>query len=261
MKYSVLFKIKTAFILKLQYLAYRFGYKIIKLNTPINPRFQNLLPFLFLSDPDHFFFVHIGANDGRTNDPLFHFVNQYRPRGIFVEPQNSVFDSLKKTYEGYEGLQFANIALGAVDGKCPLYIVKKNFQASLNKHRRWGGDSTALASFSKGQLKKSMIKIMPNFFSQHPVDDYISQVEVTALTFGSFVKKYAVKRIDVLQIDTEGFDYEVIKMFDFDTFLPSVINYESKHLSLDDKTDCKNILRQRGYFLLESEDDTCAIKL
>ena len=41
--------------------------------------------------------------------------------------------------------------------------------------------------------------------------------------------------IDLLQIDTEGFDYEVLKMFDFNTYRPVIIQYEHFHLSMEEQ--------------------------
>src|SRR5687767_667926 len=46
-----------------------------------------------------FFFVQIGANDGRRGDPVFQFIRQYRWRGLLLEPQPDVFRVLVRNYE------------------------------------------------------------------------------------------------------------------------------------------------------------------
>lgn len=51
-------------------------------------------------------FVHIGANDGKTGDPIWKYVKRDKWRGVFVEPISSMFEKLKKNYEGDRGYEF-----------------------------------------------------------------------------------------------------------------------------------------------------------
>ena len=39
-----------------------------------------------------FYFIQIGANDGRDRDPLNHVIRKYGLRGLLVEPLPSTFD-------------------------------------------------------------------------------------------------------------------------------------------------------------------------
>jgi len=43
------------------------------------------------------------------------------------------------------------------------------------------------------------------------------------------IKYYELKTVDLLQIDTEGFDWNVLKMYDFNYFKPVIIQYEHCH--------------------------------
>lgn len=56
-----------------------------------------------------------------------------------------------------------------------------------------------------------------------------------------------MQAIDVLLIDTEGFDYEILKRFDFDRVRPKVIIYECVHLSGEDQRGAVSRLASYGY--------------
>ena len=66
--------------------------------------------------------------------------------------------------------------------------------------------------------------------------------------------------VDLLQIDTEGFDADVISMFDFNSFNPVLIQFEHIHLSEEvHKYTCNN-LTSIGYYLIKKKNDTFAIR-
>jgi len=45
--------------------------------------------------------------------------------------------------------------------------------------------------------------------------------------------------VNLLCIDVEGFDYNILKLFDFKKYSPEIVLYESKHLSDLDFTESK----------------------
>ncbi|MDB5311155.1 MAG: FkbM family methyltransferase [Gemmataceae bacterium] len=109
---------------------------------------------------------------------------------------------------------------------------------------RW----TGLASFDKHLLVK-----------QIPAGTPIVEVTVPAVTLDSLLRTHDVRRIDLLQIDTEGFDYEVIQMLDFATVRPAIIHYEHTHLSDPDRRGCEKLLSAHGYRLHCAGMDTTAV--
>jgi len=75
----------------------------------------------------NFFFIQIGAHDGRKDDPIYELVQRNRWSGILVEPQPDVFQRLKENYAGFSGLAFEQAAIVA-EGTCmPLYRVKDEY--------------------------------------------------------------------------------------------------------------------------------------
>ena len=67
--------------------------------------------------------------------------------------------------------------------------------------------------------------------------------------------------VDLLQIDVEGFDYEILNMIDFNRMKPSAIKYEYCNLSAIDFEKSKELLTNNGYHLFPIGDDMIAILL
>ena len=59
--------------------------------------------------------------------------------------------------------------------------------------------------------------------------------------------KYGIEYPHYLQIDTEGYDYEVVKELDLADRPPWAILVEHLHLSLSDKEGMLALLRANGY--------------
>jgi hypothetical protein len=64
-----------------------------------------------------------------------------------------------------------------------------------------------------------------------------------------------------LQIDTEGFDAEVIRMIDFKRFHPALIKFEQESLEGRDLVAIGSLLRNRGYRLHAAGPDAIAVHL
>jgi FkbM family methyltransferase len=183
-------------------------------------------------DPTVFFFVQIGAHDGRHRDPLYPYVAKYRLRGLALEPQKAVFAQLQHTYQNYPGVTCINVALAKSSGSLPFYTVE--------------GDSS-LGTFNKNLLPTD----------RGPVQESL----VPTVTFNELVRQYRVGRVDFLQIDCEGYDYEILKMMDFKKFTPQIINFEHVLLSETDRRAAEELLVSYGYEFFRHGMDTCAYKL
>ena len=61
------------------------------------------------------------------------------------------------------------------------------------------------------------------------------------------------------RLDTEGFDFEILKMLWETPFRPTLITFESEHLSRHDKLACAQELRREGYQYVTINRDTIAL--
>ena len=58
------------------------------------------------------FCFQVGANDGRTNDPVHKYFRDYGWKGLLVEPQADVFNNeLIKTYANNKNVILENVAI------------------------------------------------------------------------------------------------------------------------------------------------------
>jgi len=185
---------------------------------------------------EEFFFVQIGAFDGVTGDPIYELVRRHNWRAVLVEPQASVFQTLQKNYTGQPGLEFFNVAIGPKDGELTFFS-------------RANGD--VCASVARHRVQKPGGR-----------RDDVQVERVPCWTLATLLRHAkAPRRIDLLQIDAEGWDYEIIRSIDFAKVHPRIIRYEHQVLSDRDRNACLAFLAERGYrFLLEDADTTAILK-
>jgi FkbM family methyltransferase len=193
---------------------------------------------LMVREPD-IFFLQIGAHDGLSFDPIHEYVRQYHWRGLLVEPQPVVFAKLKENYAGEPQLLFENSAVALQDGTLDLHVFAG---ANATDH------ASMLASTRKHYLQLNG--------DQHR--GTLEKITVPALSLDSLLKKHGVGRVNLLQIDTEGFDFEIIKMVDFRRIKPEIIHFENNFLNRRQKSECSRILGDAGYALLNLGIDTIA---
>ena len=179
-----------------------------------------------------FSFLQIGAFDGINNDPLHNLIDTFNLSGILVEPQPKAFEALKSTYRNHRNLTFVQAAVSNRDEVRPFYT---------SRHH-----PTQVASFDREHLIKRNV----------PPHD-IQELPMPCLTISSLLATHAAKSPDLIQIDTEGYDFEIIKTIDFLTVRPFVLRYEHEHLSKDDYSASLEMLAEQGYqFFVEKKDVT-----
>ncbi len=203
-------------------------------------------------------FLQIGANDGFIYDPLQKFIKRDNWKGIMLEPQPHVFQEfLLKIHAKRPEILPVNAALSLQDGKTKIYTI------AFSKER-W---ATGLSSFNKNVLiqkfkdgtiaKKAAKQGIPV-----PQDekDWIEELEINALTANTLLQKFNDRKIDLLAIDTEGFDFEIIKMLPLEEMNPEVIIYEEEHFDAATQNSCKNHLESLGYTYHQAGRDVYATK-
>ena len=73
--------------------------------------------------------------------------------------------------------------------------------------------------------------------------------------------KYEINKLDLLQIDAEGYDFELLKIFPFSKVTPRIIHFEHLHLNETDRDASLKFLHNLGYyFVLEYFDITAVHK-
>jgi FkbM family methyltransferase len=203
-------------------------------------------------------FLQVGANDGFINDPLHIFIKRDNWRGVLLEPLPDVFDEyLVRLHRKRPEITAINAALDRNDGTRPFY------KLSVSRER-W---AHGLSSFNREVLVKkltdgSMERNMRRQGVTLPAseDECITSDEVVTVSPETLLKKFDGQELDLLVIDTEGYDYEILKMLDLDRISPEVIIYEE--MLFDEKTaaECREYLKNHGYSCSSIKRDVLAVK-
>jgi FkbM family methyltransferase len=195
------------------------------------------------------FFVQVGSNDGVQGDPLHNLIaKNERWMGIFIEPVEFLFERLKKNYQHADRFIFENKAVGTEKGKMKFYYVSEKAKANLGDSLPCWYDQ--LGSFDKDHILKCL---------GGRIEPFIIEQDIESVRIQEIFDRNGVKKIDLLHIDTEGFDYKVLSQINFSKYRPLVVLYEHMHLSADEKEKARSMLRVFGYACVEYGGDTLAI--
>lgn len=188
------------------------------------------------------FFVQIGAMDGVSYDPIHPHVVKHGWKGLLVEPLPDMMAKLQQHYTNHPGLTFEMVAITEKEETRTLYRIPPEAaqQAGLP------GWVAGMSTFTTGKL-----------------DDYkphVREQPVTCMKLGTLLAKYNPPKIDVLQIDTEGYDYKILKQFDFARYKPLVINVELVNLDSPEKQALYDLLASQDYVFYPNEFDLFAVR-
>jgi FkbM family methyltransferase len=198
------------------------------------------------------FFVEIGAMDGIAFDPLYHAVRKHRWRGLLVEPLPDLFAQLSRTYAGRDGIILENVAIGESPGSMTMMRVRPE-AVTQGLVPSWARGMSSVFEDRNGLAGH---RISGEDFDK--IRPHIVRETVRCDTLDNLLRKHSIAKIDVLQIDVEGYDYHVLKQLDFSRFRPTVIRMEWCNLPHEEKQSSRDLLRQWGYRMAEAEFDLIA---
>jgi FkbM family methyltransferase len=177
--------------------------------------------------------VQVGAYDGSSNDPVSPILSRFAWRALLIEPQAEPFRAAAARYAANELVDVLNIAISDHNGSQDLYTVQPGSDAPA-----W---SRQVASFDLHHVETERARLAPS------VELTIVATPVETWTFEKLFERQHIDHVDVLQIDAEGYDFELLKLFDVRYRLPSIIGYEHGHLSRADKESAARMLADCGY--------------
>ena len=207
----------------------------------------------------------IGANDGRSNDPIHPFIRA-NPEisGVLVEPQPEAFEKLQATYPAavYPNLHLANVAVHPEDAEIAMYRIEPSFTPTFRTLYKPTANASGITSLDSDHVRQFLKKIAPNYFASSDVDACIEKILVPAMSIAQLKLHYAAPRFDIVQIDAEGFDAVLVGMI-LDASgeaLPYLINFEEKHIKSAKRDAISARLRGMGYALHRHRGDMCALR-
>jgi FkbM family methyltransferase len=183
------------------------------------------------------FFIQIGSNDGILDDILNERILKHNYKGILVEPVPYLFDKLVKNYnQKLNNLIFENVAIGNMNHKLPFYRLDVKNQGGVTF---W---YEGLGSFKKNVLLKHKNAI-PEF------DELLVTELIDLITFQDLIQKHQITFINLLHIDTEGYEFEILSSIDFSTIKIDIILFEHKHLSTFELNSIQKKLKKNDFIV------------
>ena len=134
----------------------------------------------------------VGANIGQSIDK---YLKQFKKPKIHVfEPNKEAFEILEKKFDYLNYIYLNNFALG-----------EKNSKKKLNYTHKSGSSSFHQINLNTDWIKKrsKSANVKPN--------QYIKKKVITEIkTLDDYVKNHKIKKIDLLKIDTQGYEEKVL---------------------------------------------------
>jgi FkbM family methyltransferase len=194
-------------------------------------------------------FVQIGAADGRRADPIFAFVKRHGWHGVLCEPLRDLFALLQDNYRGQDGLVFENVA-----------ITEKEELRSISRIplERVGKDGIPNWAFGASSLVPARTQLSRNSAETSALNKALVQETVQCISLATLLERNSVDEFDVLQLDTEGYDANILRQLDFARYRPLIINMEWQWLTEKEQAEVTALLHRNNYSLYPSGGDLLA---
>ena len=219
-----------------------------------------------LAEQPSFSVVQIGAYIGNTpNDPLFPFLQKHldpakagakqNAKVVLVEPIREYFDLLCENYANLPSVECEQVAIAEAEGIREMYRLKVD--PVEYGYPAWLSQLSSLKEDRMGELWDE--------YERHPeykrfyLENRIVE-RVQGMTLQQLLDQHQIGQLDLLQVDAEGYDFEILKTLDFEKIKPRFINYE-RVLLQDDEPACRRMLSAQGYLLIDWGQDTLCIRM
>ena len=190
-------------------------------------------------------YLQVGAFDGVSNDPIYPLITRHALEGVVLEPQRDAFERLKANYACFPQVRLVNAAIAGYDGCADLFRVRSDSLGPEWLHQ--------IASFDR-KILMSSAHMVPGLESMIEIE------QVRCVTFETLFKETEVDHVDLLQVDAEGFDAEILRLFDIPARKPAIIRFEHSHLSVSDHQTSIGLLVSQGYRVAATGSDTLAYR-
>jgi FkbM family methyltransferase len=138
-------------------------------------------------------FIDVGAHKGNYTDLI---LNNFKPKKILMfEPQDRIFNYLKKKYNENKNIYLFNTALSS-----------KNESAKFNLNRH-----NLTSSLSNLDQNNSYIKLKAKLFGTTSQGMIVDIKTIQTKTLFTILEKENLEAIDLLKIDTEGHELQVLQ--------------------------------------------------
>ena len=172
----------------------------------------------------HFTLVQIGAHNGsKIKDRIIQAYKE-KKNVLLIEPVPYLFNELKKSFGGYKNIFLDDCAISdSNESKDLFYVETKN----LHDKPPW---TSELNSFNKSHILNHNFHAESKKEWSEVQESEIKSISLECKTFLDLCLKHGISSIDLLQVDTEGHDFNILKTLNPKGVLPKKIIFERKHM-------------------------------
>lgn len=191
--------------------------------------------------------IKIGSNDGSIGDPISQIV-AFNPKTqcVFVEPVPHLLDRAKKIWGDNPRFRYINTAVN--DGsRMRFYYVDPEAKSIPNLSI----DPEQIGSFDRFHILKH---------ENGSLESFIREIDIQGTKLHTLLDEFVDFGVDILHIDTEGWDWKILSQLQLKKCKPIWIIFEYIHLSIEEKKLAMDMLSS-SYDLHERGTDIfCILK-
>jgi FkbM family methyltransferase len=174
-------------------------------------------------------FLQIGAMDGVKYDELHHYIKNNPWEGVLVEPLPDMFERLTQNYQDNPRLNFVCSAIADTDGPAVMHRIPTEKLQDSDVPDWAEGCSTMITEGYFDNLLPHMVK-----------------ETVNGITLKTLYEKYGDK-YDFVQVDTEGFDYNIFLQLQDTGLTADIYKIEIAHITYNKTVWMRWVLDNQGY--------------
>lgn len=173
-------------------------------------------------------YLDIGTNYPILGNNTFLFYSK-GSRGVCIEPNPELFKLILGSRKRDTCL---NIGIGVTDGdSLDFYMMSSN----------------ALSTFVKSEADKY---VKENNYGTQRIE---KTIKVPVVSIDSIMTRYFSSGVDIVSLDTEGYDFEILKSLNLKKYRPKVFCVETLHYEKEQKLkkqdEIISYMTEHGYFL------------
>jgi FkbM family methyltransferase len=174
-------------------------------------------------------FLQIGAMDGVKHDELHHYIKNNPWEGVLVEPLPDMFERLTQNYQDNPRLKFVCSAIADIDGPAVMHRIPVEKLQDSDVPDWAEGCSTMVTEGYFDNLLPHMVK-----------------ENVHGITLKTLYEKHDDK-YDFVQVDTEGFDYNIFLQLQAAGLTADIYKIEIAHITYNKTVWMRWVLDNQGY--------------
>jgi FkbM family methyltransferase len=189
-------------------------------------------------------FVKVGANDGLTGDPCSDLLlADERWSGVLIEPVPFIFARLQKNFRDRGRFSLEQIAVGPAGNGATFHYIEPSAKLTHPDLPDWFDQ---IGSFDPSHISK-------HFGTR--LDAFVRKLPIRSEPLSEIFVRHQIASLELLHVDTEGFDLKVLSTLDFSRVRPKCIFIEHKHLDASDRRTLLGLLKAQNYRIRDCGGD------